>query len=267
MTAKTKEQFTVICDGLFLNDTKPQEWKYTFSWEPSVGFHYRNLDESGEPCGEAVKKYLKHIWLFQAMGGKNAKGHYFRLEAESGMIPAKDGQAAKPYTSVMPIAEVFSDGSARFLEAPKDGKIGVPSGDKPKGPPPPVKPKAPVTPKPAGANSALTPPSDGDIKIPKGMENFMDDVLFQEKSAAWWSLKDSFHIDGAIVSNAFHYASIFCQSMAGKDEDIEDRIIHWAEFFETSIRGSQFLRKRSKLTVLIGLAITRAQVARLMEMA
>ncbi len=104
----------------------------------------RLTDESGVPVDEVEKKYMKEIWLFQAMGGDNAKGHYFELMAEHGEVPAKDGKPATPYMTVMPIAEVFADGTSMFIKPPKDGKITVPASTaKPKGPPPTAGPKAP----------------------------------------------------------------------------------------------------------------------------
>ncbi len=251
MAQKTKDQFTVVCEGLFLNDTKPTEWKQNFPWTASVGLHYRTLDESGEPIGEPVKKYLKHLWLFQAMGGKNAKGHFFRLEAESGMLPAKDGQPEKPYTSITPIAEVFADGTARFLEAPKDGKVTVPNGAKPATPP------VAKTAQPPKA----TPSANGN-GFPWA-KDYMKKISIPQ-SDEWWANKEAFNLDGAIISNSYQYAAVFCSTMKWNDkdtnEDIMQTISEWANRFENAMRLEKAERCRARLVKHLGLCTARSQV-------
>ncbi len=262
MAPKTKEQFTVIIEGLFLNDTRPAEWKQDFPWSASIGLHYRPLNEEGVPEGETVKKYLKHLWLFQAMGGKNAVGHYYRLEAEHGMLPAKDGNPEKPYTSIMPLAEVFADGTAKFLEAPKDGKVGVPSGAKP-GPAPPVQPKGPAGPKAPASTTPITPSSNGngEKKLP-WLDTFMKKVTIPQ-SDEWWASKEAFNLDGAIISNSFQYAATFLQNLQGNDQEAQAAIIKWAEFFETTMRETKAERCRARLGMYLGLCTDRGQVSEL----
>jgi hypothetical protein len=256
MASKEKDQFTVRCEGLWLNDTKPAEWKQSFPWKPSVSFHFIRVDENFESLEhkgeETQKKYLKDLWLFQAMGGKNAKGHFFELMAESGTVPAKDGEPEKPYTTVMPIAEMFTDGTSRFIKPPKDGKIEEPVGKKT--PPPVTKP-------PVGAKTTPTParPNGNGSKMPKGAEGFLEKALTPQTDA-WWALKEAFNLDGAIISNSFQYAATFLQNFQGDDAKCQDAILRWAGWFETTMREEKAERSRTRLTMLLGLAVNRAQV-------
>ena len=283
---KTKDQFTVICEGLFLNDSKPDNWaemlegkgiKY-FPWEAGVGFHYRLLGDDGEPIGDTQKKTKKELWLFQAMGGKNAVGKYFRLEAEHGEIPAKEGNPAKPYISVMPIAEVFSDGQARFLEAPKDGKINVPaSTDKPKGPVTPGKPKGPVTPE---AASALVPPKGGPANPPAKptaqefadpntarVANFFKKMEIPQ-SNEWWLSKTHLNYDVADACNVLDYAKQMALMEVAKDKfegenpieecrgAMNEAMQYWAETLRPRLLAMKFQNIEERLTHYTTLAIT-----------
>lgn len=304
MAPKTQEQFTAICDGLFLNDSKPKEWKQDFPWEASVGFHFRPLDESGEPVGEIQRKYLKKIWLFQAMGGKNAQGHYFRLEAEHGEIPAKDGKPPKPYTTIYPIAEVFSDGQARFLEEPKNGKIGVPGpGDKPKGPVTPPGPKTsstgagvaatPTTPAATGGivTKATTPAKDPPPPKPrpKPSESFMN-LCFEPQTEKFWLMQEGFTEDGFVQTAAHQHAmsmtlnrmgwanqkglAITADMDAGArefspicDEKYKAEFMKWADWFEWYISTKRWAKIRERFYCLLKNCLTREQVLSLVDRA
>lgn len=278
MAPKTIEQFTVVCEGLFLNDTKPKEWNQTFAWKASVGFHYRVLDEAGEPTGETEKKYMKELWLWQAMGGINAQGHFFKLQAEHGEIPGKNGQPAKPYVSVMPIAEVFSDGTARFLEPPKDGKLNVPaSSDKPKldggGRPPapgPVKNSNAV-----GATRVKTKTKEetpGPQDQPKDLntakaKGFLDE-LEKSQSDAWWGFKTQLSYDGADAVNVLDFATKLALMEVSKrvysDEDIDKNnqliredtqqaIDYWVVALRRKLSAMKFSNVRQRFSHLLGL--------------
>ncbi len=253
---KTQEQFTVVCEGLFLNNEKPAEWKQAFPWEPSVGFHFMALDDSGEPTGEVQKKYLKKMWFFQAMGGKNAQGKYFRLEAEHGEIPAKEGKPAKPYITITPLAEVFSDGTARFFEAPKDEKVNVPaSSDKPKGPvtPPAIKTQAngPVVPKPPGSKAPANP-QNVEPNTKKAMGFFSD--LSTSQSDAWWTMKTQIGYDGADACNVLEAAWHMTQFEISRyeykdepDETLRQDALKVMDFWTTAMRTRLLAMKFSNI--------------------
>lgn len=225
MGAKTTEHFMVICEGLFLNNEKPAEWTQSFAWKPSVGFHFKYLDESGEPTGDLQKKYLNHnkIWMFQAMGGQNAKGHYFRIEAESGTMPAKENQPEKPYVTITPMAEVFKnehgqfDGSARFLEAPKDGKVNTPApaktngapagtGGKPAGTPPTAKTNPPAETKTTTTATTTETKAVKEVDPNTAKAKQFFDELQNPKSDSWWLMKTQLGFDCAEASNILDWA-------------------------------------------------------------
>lgn len=292
MATKTQEQLTIICDGLFLNDTKPQEWNQTFPWEPSVGFHYRLLDENGEPTGEIEKKYLKKkfLWMFQAMGGRNAVGRYFRIEAEHGEIPAKDGKPAKPYVTITPLAEVFSNGNARFLEAPKDGKVNTPG--------PAEKPKGPVTPGggkkvdsavasatvPEKGGPVKPPPADPKKPRPKPNEKFIASC-FESGTNQFFRMQDGFTEDGWILNQTHDHAVQMAMTRSGwlnrkmegeapegtvpllTDQDYKDAIIKWADWFEFIYSQKRWKKTVNRLKSILANLLTTEQVIALVEMA
>lgn len=297
MATKTQEQLTVVCDGLFLNDTKPQEWTQTFPWEPSIGFHYRLLDENGEPIGEIEKKYLKKkfIWMFQAMGGRNAVGRYFRVEAEHGEIPAKDGKPSKPYTTITPLAEVFSNGTARFLEAPKEGKVNTPGpAEKPKGPVVPAgkninpqgvgaKPSGPVAPKPASP----TPPADPKKPRPKPNEKFIA-TCFESGTNQFFRMQDGFTEDGWILNQAHDHAKDMVLNQLGwknhinvqsteegkdlskcvvSDDTYKAELAKWADYFEWYYSQKRWAKTVNRLKSILANLKTMEQVIALVEMA
>lgn len=258
MAQKTEEQWTAVCDGLFLNDTKPKEWTQTFPWKPSIGFHFRILDESGQPIEETHKKYLKDMWLFQAMGGQNAKGHYFKLQVEHGEVPAKEGKPAQPYTSVMPIAEVFSDGTARFIEKPKDGKVNVPAKTDPK-PGVPVTEKPPAPAKPAVVNPQTSTKTEGvvvkDANTAKAMGFFKG--IEEKQSDEWWTLKTHLGFDGADATNVIDFAKQMTimeianhNGPAREDirKDAEECLDYWMEALRARLLTEKYSNVRKRLT-------------------
>lgn len=257
MAPKTEEQWTCVCDGLFLNDTKPQEWKQDFPWKPSIGFHFRVLDDSGSPIEETHKKYLKDMWLFQAMGGKNAKGHYFKLQVEHGEVPAKDGKPAQPYTSVMPIAEVFEDGTARFLEPPKEGKVTTPASPKPGAPlktgTPGVKPKVE-----AEEAQIVTdrPKVDRNTAKAEGFFKGLD----VPQSDFWWMFKTHLGFDGADAVNTLDFAKhIALMEMNNVEEGTDLRVAtkaaidYWCDHLGTKMRQLKFQNIRTRLVHYLSL--------------
>lgn len=272
MAQREKEQVTVLCEGLWLNDTKPAEWKQDFPWKPSVSIHYKVLDEAGNPIDDLQKKYLKDLWLFQAMGGRNAVGRYFKLQAEHGEVPAKDGQPAKPYVSVMPIAEIFQDGTARFIEPPKEGKVNVPASTKPSGGPAgggtkPAQP--PPGPKPATPPKPSTNVEDPKKPRPKPSEAFMD-WCFVPKTEKHWALLEGFTQDGYIISQANTLALELTTHQLGwwnqadslnapapqdflpkDDETYKAQFAKWFKFFERHISEVQWDKVKKRLCALL----------------
>src|SRR5579872_6361904 len=289
MATKTKDQITVICDGLFLNDTKPTEWTQSFPWKASVGFHFRVLDDSGTPTEEVHKKYLKEIWLFQAMGGKNAQGHFFRCTTETGEVPARDGQPAKPYVTVMPIAEVFTDGTSHFIDPPKDGKIVVPaSAGKPKAPPPPAGPKTPasgpVAPKPAPPAPAKQPAAPlkpatekawKDANTAKAAAFFSD--LEKPQSDGWWTMKTQIGYDGADACNVLDFAKqmtmmeIANYKAQDGEEDVytkaESCLDYWCGAMRDRLLRMKFSNIRARLSHYLTLCVSVENVDQVIKKA
>lgn len=282
MAPRTKEQFTVICDGLFLNDAKPANWDEnpntkSFPWEPSVGIHYRLLDENGEPTGDVQKKYKSQMWLWQGMGGKNAKGRYFRIEGEHGEIPGQKGSPPKPYFSIMPIAEVFSDGGARFLEPPKEGKINTPGpSEKQKGPVSPAGPKAPTgAPPPANTPESSVEKKGPPITLPAFADpntariaNFLKKMT-QAQSDEWWTAKSHLNYDGADATNVLDFAKQMALSEIAnhngpETDDIrmagESCIDYWCGSFRARLLRMKFQNIEERLIHYASLAITVADL-------
>ncbi len=264
MAPKTKEQFTVICESIFLNDTKPEKWTQTFAWKPSVSFHYKVLDDTtGEVIDEVEKKYLKDLWLFQAMGGQNAKGRMFKLQAEHGEVPAKEGQPAKPYVTVMPIAEVFADGSARFLEPPKNGKVSVPS--KAPSPPPPLAAK----PTAAAKTTAAIPTEPATPGLPQQDRNTAKaEGFFREldkaQSDPWWVMKTQMGYDGADATNVLDFAKhltvMECAGMEGSTDELrakaESVLDYWCRSLRTRLLTMKYANIRDRLSHYLNLCTT-----------
>lgn len=283
MTAKTKEQFTVVCEGLFINDVRPAEWKQNFPWEASVCIHYRRLDDGGQPVGEVQKKYRPTMWLFQAMGGKDAKGRYFRVEAESGEIPAKEGNPAKHYTTVTPIAEVFSNGTARFLEAPKDGKINTPGA--PVGGPPPGKDKE-KQPSSEKTEQKEQAPATGQKSRPKPNEKFIGQC-FIPGTDSFFRMQDGFAEDGYVMTQAHELAMKMTKVRLGwsnqvelnsereqnlppllaGDEDYINEFLKWSSWFEWYLSEKRWTKFRARLSGLLKNCLNEENVISLMEMA
>lgn len=288
---KTTEQFTVLCEGLFLNDTKPEKWEQDFPWEPSVGIHFRVLDDTGEPAGEVQKKYKKQIWLWQTMGGKNAKGRYFRMEAESGEMPAKDGKPAKPYTSIMPMAEVFADGTARFLEAPKDGKVNTPGpAEKPKGPviPAGAKKVEPEVGKPSNSDkgtSGTKPVIPNNKPRPKPNEKFIASC-FEPSTNQFFRMQDGFTEDGWVLNQAQELARSMVILLEGQgftsrsnevdfgravekssEDHLKKQFSKWVNYFEVAVSEKRWAKIRNRIYCLIQNCLIKDQVVACVEMA
>jgi hypothetical protein len=246
--ANTEERMDVVIMAIYDNFTMPADWDAThnYEWKPNVSIQYKRVDSSLKPMGEELKARSsgdKNIWVFQAMGGKKAKGHFYDMMFTHGET---NGTA---WTSFKPLMELYTNGSNRRIAAPVEGA------DPPPPDPPPPGPKPPV-----GVKSSPTPATNGNgAKMPKGAEGFLEKALTPQTDA-WWALKEAFNLDGAIISNSFQYAATFLQNFQGDDAKCQDAILRWAGWFETIMREEKAERCRTRLTMLLGLAVNRAQV-------
>ncbi len=264
--ANTEKRMDVIISAIFMEAEQPANWAQPFEWKPNVSIYFKPIDANRKIIGDEIRARTNgadNLWIFQAMGGKQAKGKCFDIITESGTNP-------KPWTSFMPLAMLHPNGTMTRISAPEEG---VPPPEPPTGPPPrtPVPgspapgtpPREPVPAQPTKSQSA----ANGE-KLPPCAAEFMQKVLFVPQSNEWWQVKDRFNIDGAIISNSFQFAAMIAAKQGASNVDeMEENILGWAAWFESMIRETQCLRTRERLTMMMGLATNKEQVTELVNQA
>jgi hypothetical protein len=262
-----EERMDVVVTSLFLNETMPPDWNQPFEWKPSVVVNFKKVDSTFKEVGEEMKARVKgpdNLWMFAAMGGRNAKGHFFDLMTESGDHP-------KPWTSFTPLAELFKDGSSKRIQAPtKDGTAAhaAPAAQTPS------KPSTPSTPSISPGPSA---PAKTEEKKPNYKEraSFFFDQIAKPQSDAWWTLKNDLSFDCADAVNALQMSSDLAKmevaKHAGTAEELRvqaaEAIAHWLPFFHVNIRTLKVQNMRERLTHLIGITVKADHLNYIMERA
>lgn len=282
--AKEKDRMTVECDFIYLNDSKPTDWAQTFEWKPSVSFYYFEMDDNFKRVGELQKTWIKNdLWLFQAMGGKNGKGHFFDIMITRGEYKGK------PTASVMPVAEMFPDGSARMIKPPKDGKVSVPASTKP-----PVVPSTQkTTPPPPKAPAASKPPVEPRPGVPlnnkpkpKPGEKFIE-RCFTPSTNEFFRMQDGFAQDGYIATQSGYLAMEATRNFIGwrnqrdsenceragteftpaGDAEFKIEFERWVEYFDCQISHRQWSKNRDRMYSILLNCTTVEQITSCVEMA
>ena len=101
-TPNATDRFDVVITSIFLNDAKPQDWAQAYEWKPSVGFTFKKINKSFEPQEPEMKARangVANLWLWEAMGGKQAKSRFFDFMVETGVLNGKAWIAIKGVTA------------------------------------------------------------------------------------------------------------------------------------------------------------------------
>lgn len=281
MGAKDTHQATVELMGIFLNTTPGPGHTGEFEWKPNVSFNYREVDdETFEPKGPEIKARINgedNLWIFQAVGGKAAKGHFFVCMIESGPKP---NAPSETWYKPVPMMEAFKDGTFHKIKVPVDGKVEVavaskaPAGAKPS-------PAAPGAAAKTAAPTAAKPSAPGPVApdhpeipktgngIPAIAATYLDDALFKQQSGPWWDLKSAFDVDAMTVTNAFHFAAITMGDIGPLPSDVPDQqgnakfreeLMDWVHWYEYALREEKHERTRWRLSALLSIATTEGQV-------
>jgi len=253
--ANTKDRMDIVLEAIYQETQQPAIWDRPFEWKPNVAIHFKKINKQFQPIGETLKARTNgadSLWIFPAMGGKQGKGHFFDISTESGDNP-------KPWTSFIPVAEVFKDGKLLRILPP----TGQTDTEEQAQPPGPAKPPEPGSAKPTPPAPAKTA-SNGE-KLPPIAQNYLDQALFVPQSDSWWKIKDAVHLDGAIISNSFQYAALVCAPRDTTTEASQDEILEWATWFESNMRETKYQRIRERYTVMLGLCTKVEQVTEIVN--
>lgn len=270
--SNSSEQQTIRVESIFLNDSKPQKWNYDWEWKPSVSISYVVIDDAtGAPSTGELKGRVNgddKLWIFQAMGGKRAKGRFFLCMIESG---SKDG---KPWYSPLPVAEVFPDGTMRKISAPKDGTVSTPAA----GTQPPPGSKLPPKPTPPVASApAKNPEVKSDPNYAAKANAFFKELDLRETNA-WWIFKRQCDLDGANATNSLEFATRFalleCGHAAKDGQSVDDwrmgilaSLGVWQAEMARILADHKHALLRARLAHLIGMTTTSADIALVMKRA
>jgi len=224
--------------------TQGPNWK-SFNgeaFEPSIVMETRKMGSAVGSPTEKVK--IKHI----GEGGKNFWMRDVVKEGQTFSMAISRGEyEGHPWASVNDIP-FFYDAKGQPQRLKRGGEI-------------PTNENTPITEKPIIPKPSVN--SAGE-KIPPGATKFLDLALFVPQSDAWWEVKNRMNIDGALISNAFHYAAIICAN--GKEPNREN-ILDYAAWFESEMRQMQQARLQARLTMMLGLSTKKEHVIEIVNQA
>lgn len=265
--SNTKEVVVVELTGFWLNDGKPADWdeKHNFAWKPSLSFYYKLVTQAFAQVGDEVKARIsgeENLWLWQALGGRQAKGHFFQCLIETGDHP-------KPWTSVMPTAEVFKDGQMKMIAKPEGIKTAAPS----EGAKPLTRDnmaKAPGTAPAPGPVAPATKPTAADPDYKGKAKAFMLNVGTMN-SDSWWTMKRAFDYDCTDAVNCLDMANRIALMEVSKSEyveeadgrevlskmrtDVGDGIRYWMGELRPILRRAKMENLKERFIHMIGLCV------------
>ena len=272
--ANEKHSADVVITAVYPEFEEPANRKSEYEWKPNIAIKYKKINKRFAPTGEELRAKVngdKNLWQFDAIGGKNAKGHFFSMNFESGEI---NGHA---WTSWFPVLELFKNGNPRRIMVP-DGEEEPEPPEEETPPPPPPKKAAPVQkyapPPPA---KPAPPPLDPNTAR---VVNFFNE-LAEEKSNASFCFRKFLDMEGTNACNVLDYAKhmavMECAGFkVGEGEGTHgylpdlrakanESLDYWAGVFHERIKAIKYAGLRDRFLHTVGLCPCKEEIARMIE--